>query len=258
MPRPKTSQEIETLAEGGALLAKILDELAITVKPGVAPRELDMLARDLLERHGATPSFLGYKPKGMRQGFPAALCVSVNEAVVHGLPNDIPLSEGDIVGLDLGMVYKGLYLDSAHTVPVGTVSLLAHQLLDVARHALSLGIREAILGNTTGDIGAAIQRYVEENGFAVVRALVGHGVGYAVHEDPAVPNFGSRGQGTLLTEGLVIAIEPMVVEGDAEVVTAQDGWTVTVADGGLAAHEEHTVAVTADGPRVLTAGGRWT
>ncbi len=254
MLRPKKPEEIETLAAGGAVLAEILDALSAAVKPGVTSHELDMVARALIQQRGARPSFLGYAPKG-RRGFPAALCVSVNEAVVHGLPTGVPFVEGDIVGLDLGIVYRGLYLDSAHTVPVGKVSDAAQRLLEVTSRALAIGIEAAGVDKTTGDIGAAIQRYVEGSGFAVVRALVGHGVGYSVHEEPAVPNYGVPGQGVRLVEGLVIAIEPMVAQGSAEVLTAEDGWTVKTAGGGLAAHEEHTVLVTATGPRVLTRRG---
>lgn len=257
MLHSKTPQEIETLAEGGAILAEILAGVAAAVKPGVTSRELDALARALIAQRGARPSFLGYVPKGhqgslTQRGFPAALCVSVNEAVVHGLPTEIPLCPGDVVGLDLGIVYQGLYLDSACTVPVGEVSREAQRLLAVTKRALELGIEAASVGRTTGDIGAAIQRYVEGNGFGIVRALVGHGVGYDVHEEPAVPNYGVPGKGEKLVEGLVIAIEPMVVHGNADVITADDGWTVKTVGGGLAAHEEHTVAITAQGPRVLT------
>ena len=175
-----------------------------------------------------------------------------SHAVVHGLPGDKPLRKGDIVGLDMGIVYKGLYLDSAHTVAVGRVSAKVKRLMDVTREALRLGIEQVKIGNTTGDIGAAVQKYAEGEGFEVVRALVGHGVGYAVHEEPKVPNYGIPGQGEKLVEGLVIAIEPMVTVGSAEIVTADDGWTIETASGDLAAHEEHTVAVMKEGPRVLT------
>lgn len=251
MVRPKKPKEIETLAKGGQILAELLGELNSHVRPGAVPRELDQIARDLIAARGVTPSFLGYVSGGHRP-FPAALCVSVNSAVVHGLPSEEPLREGDLVGLDLGIVYQGLYLDSAHTVPVGDVSAEGRRLLNVTKQALAIGIKTARLGNTTGDMGAAIQEYVEGQGYSVVRQLVGHGVGYAVHEEPRVPNFGSPGEGERLVEGLVIAIEPMVVVGNPAVETSEDGWTVATSSGNLAAHEEHTVAITKEGPRILT------
>lgn len=248
----KNELEIKVLAEGGAILAQVLDVLAQEAVVGVTGRQLDERARELLYAHGTAPSFLGYGSRGQAP-FPAALCVSVNEAVVHGLPNDRVFQEGDIVKLDLGLIYKGMYLDSAHTVLIGSASAEAKKLRDVTREALNVGIEAAHYGNTTGDIGAAVQEYVEGHGFGVVRQLVGHGVGHAVHEEPPVPNFGKAGKGTKLSVGLVIAIEPMVTAGNPAVVTAADGWTVKTDDGSLAAHEEHTVAITKDGPRVLTA-----
>ncbi|MBI4022344.1 MAG: type I methionyl aminopeptidase [Candidatus Andersenbacteria bacterium] len=251
MIRLKTDAEIARLARGGALLAAMLEELCSEVRAGVTPRQLDARARELVARARARPSFLDYAPKGSKP-YPAALCVSVNRAVVHGLPNDVPLAEGDVVGIDLGLVYEGMYVDSARTVGVGRISPEAQRLIAVTREALARGIAQARAGQTVGDIGAAVQAYVEANDFSVVRALVGHGVGYAVHEDPRVPNFGIPGKGVRLETGLVIAIEPMVTFGGAEVITAADGWTVETKGGGLAAHEEHTVAVTAAGPRVLT------
>lgn len=251
MIRLKSHADIERLARGGAILAEVLDELVREAKAGVTPRQLDTRARELLRARRVRPSFLDYAPRG-HQPFPAALCVSVNHAVVHGLPNDVSFKEGDIVGIDLGLVYDGLYVDGARTTGVGRVERGASRLMAVTREALRRGVAQARVGQTTGDIGAAVQEYVEQNGFYVVRALVGHGVGYAVHEDPRVPNFGAPGSGVRLEEGLVIAIEPMVTVGGAEVVTGADGWTVETKGGGLAAHEEHTVAVTAAGPRVLT------
>jgi methionyl aminopeptidase len=252
MIRLKSPKEIERLAEGGAILASILDELSREAKAGVTPRWLDGRARDLIKKHGTQPAFLNYAPRGHKP-FPAALCVSVNHAVVHGLPSDVPLAEGDIAGLDLGIVYKELYLDSARTVGIGTISSEARRLIDVTQRALALGIEQARVGNRVGDIGSAVQRYVEGQGFEVVRSLVGHGVGYSVHEDPQVPNYGVAGEGVRLEEGLVIAIEPMVTIGSAEIITGSDGWTVETKGGGLAAHFEHTIAVTGSGPRVLTA-----
>ncbi|HLD26050.1 MAG TPA: type I methionyl aminopeptidase [Candidatus Andersenbacteria bacterium] len=251
MIRLKSAQEIERLAVGGGKLATILDELVLAAQVGVTPRELDALARERIAAHGAVPAFLNYAPDG-RNPFPAALCVSVNDTVVHGLPDDMPLREGDVVGLDLGIVYDGLYLDSARTVGVGAVSDEAAHLMRVTRQALQLGINQARVGNTTGDIGAAVQQYVENEGLNVVTALVGHGVGFAVHEEPKVPNYGEPGEGEELVEGLVIAIEPMVTIGKATVKTGPDGWGIMTKTGKLSAHEEHTVAITAAGPRVLT------
>lgn len=254
MTTRKTDREIELLAEGGAILARALAHLAQETKLGVTGKQLDRMAREMLLAEGTTPSFLGYATGG-HPPFPAALCVSVNEAVVHGLPSDTPFKEGDVVKLDLGLVYKGMYLDSAHTVMVGEVTDKARELLDVTKKALELGIAAAQAGHTTGHIGQAIQEYVESHGFGVVRQLVGHGVGYAVHEEPSVPNFGKAGKGVALEAGMVIAIEPMVTIGNPAVVTAEDGWSVITASGKLAAHEEHTVAITKDGPRILTGQG---
>jgi len=249
--RLKTTEDIELMAQGGAILGEILERLRQATKPGITGQELDQKAQAWIKEAGCEPAFLGYAPDGHR-AFPAALCVSVNSAVVHGLPNTTPFQEGDIVGLDLGLIYKGLFLDAARTVPVGKISEADQLLLDVTLKSLELGIAAAHVGNRIGDIGAAIQNYSEEKGFAVVRQLVGHGVGYAVHEAPQVPNFGRAGRGLKLQEGLVIAIEPMVTRGSPLVMTSEDDWTIETANGERAAHEEHTVAITANGPRVLT------
>jgi methionyl aminopeptidase len=230
----KSWPEIELLAQGGAMLAQVLKQLESETKAGVTGKQLDARARELLKELKVEPSFLGYASKG-HPPFPAALCVSVNEDVVHGLPNDKPFKDGDVVKLDLGLIYKGMYLDSAHTVIIGKGSVEARRLLAVTKEAIKIGIEAAQVGNTTGHIGEAVQTYVEEQGFGVVRQLVGHGVGYAVHED-----------------GMVIAIEPMVTVGDYNVTTAADGWTVKTVDDSLSAHEEHTVAITGQGPKVLT------
>lgn len=252
MIRLKSEADITTMSKGGAILAEILRQVTNAAVPGVTPHELDQLSRDLIARYGTIPSFLHYSGHKGEPGFPAALCVSVNEGVVHGLPGMTPLQQGDVVGLDLGLIYEGLFLDHATTVGIGKVSPEAERLIRVTREALQRGIAAARSGNRIGDVGAAIQQYVEGEGLAVVRQLVGHGVGYAVHEPPKVPNFGRAGKGEELTPGLVIAIEPMVVMGDPMVRTASDDWTVITVDGGLAAHEEHTVAVTENGPRILT------
>jgi methionyl aminopeptidase len=247
----KSWPEIELLAQGGAMLAQVLKQLESETKAGVTGKQLDARARELLKELKVEPSFLGYASKG-HPPFPAALCVSVNEDVVHGLPNDKPFKDGDVVKLDLGLIYKGMYLDSAHTVIIGKGSVEARRLLAVTKEAIKIGIEAAQVGNTTGHIGEAVQTYVEEQGFGVVRQLVGHGVGYAVHEEPAVPNFGVAGKGAKLEDGMVIAIEPMVTVGDYNVTTAADGWTVKTVDDSLSAHEEHTVAITGQGPKVLT------
>lgn len=259
MIKLKTPQEIETLAEGGKLLASFLEQLAKTIEPGVTGQELDKIARDLCVQHNVIPAFLGYQTSG-HPPYEGAICVSINEAVVHGVPADKPLADGDLVGLDMGIVYQGLYLDSAHTVPVGNISDDARQLLEVTQEALRRGMAAARPGNTIGHIGEAVQSYVEgevqlSDGrkFGIVRQLVGHGVGYGVHEDPQVPNVGRAGEGPTLEEGLVIAIEPMITIGGPTVKTADDGWTIVTESGGLSAHEEHTVAVTAEGPLILTA-----
>lgn len=250
---PKTPEEIERLARGGAILRQVLNDIAAMVKPGVSGVELDSAAEARLRASGAEPSFKGYgAAKGGADAFPASLCVSVNNAVVHGLPTATPLREGDIVGLDLGCRFEGLYTDTATTVPVGRVSREAQRLLDVTREALRRAVALLRPGVMTGDIGATVQKIAEDAGFSVVRTLVGHGVGYAVHEEPSVPNFGKRGGGVALPAGSVIAIEPMLTAGSHEVEVAPDGWTVVTKDGSLAAHEELTVAITARGARVLT------
>lgn len=250
--RTKTPEEIQTLSAGGKLLAKFLDELEGMVAPGVTGLELDTRARELCAEHNVTPSFLHYGSRGHKP-FPAALCVSVNDGVVHGIPKDEPLQEGDLVGIDMGIIYEGLYLDSARTVIAGQGSAEAVELLRVTKEALQRGIEAAQIGNTTGHIGEAIQSYVESQGeYGIVRQLVGHGVGYGVHEEPQVPNFGRAGEGATLKEGLVIAIEPMVTIGNPTVKTGSDGWTIVTRSGNVSAHQEHTVAVTANGPRILT------
>lgn len=251
MLRLKTPAEIAQLAEGGKILATILDELEVATKVGVTPRELDHMARERIAASNCIPSFLNYAPRGHKP-YPAALCVSVNDAIVHGLPTDKPIKAGDIVKLDLGLVYKNLYLDSARTVGIDPLAPDAIKLIAVTKEALAKGIAAAKVGATIGDIGAAVQQFVEGHGFGVVRQLVGHGVGYGVHEEPAVPNFGSPGTGLTLKPGLVVAIEPMVTMGSPAITTAPDGWTVVTSDGSLSAHAEHTVAVTEEGPRILT------
>lgn len=251
MIRLKTAQEIETLAAGGKILAQILEELKKNAQPGVTSQEIDELARELMKKYDVESSFLGYESRG-HDPYPAVTCISVNEGVVHGIPGKRKFESGDLAGLDCGIIYEGLYLDAARTVPIGQVSSEALALLEVTREALKLGIAQAQVGNRVGDIGAAVQQHIEDHGFGVVTQLVGHGVGFAVHEEPQVPNFGKAGTGPKIEEGLVIAIEPMVTAGNPHVITGKDGWTIETADKSLSAHEENTIAVTKEGPQILT------
>ena len=247
----KTSEEIEIIAEGGKILHDILYKTAGLVKPGISTLELNEFAEKMIADVGGRPSFKGYGPK--KNPFPAGLCTSVNDEVVHGIPSrDVILKSGDIIGLDIGMEYKGLYTDTAITVGVGQISETAKKLIEVTKKSLDLAIKEVRPGAKIGDIGYVIQTLAEKNGFSPVRDLVGHGVGYEVHEDPAVPCFGKKGTGETLQEGMVLAIEPMVCEHEYFVNFDQDGWTIRTADGGLSAHFEHTIAVTKNGARILT------
>lgn len=250
--KPKSPEEIERLGLGGAILASALAAVAAAARPGVTGVELDRLAEETLRASGAEPSFKGYQGSNGKT-FPGALCVSVNSAVVHGPPTDTPLEEGDVVGLDLGARFQGLFTDTATTIIVGKGSKEAERLVEVTATALKRGISAARPGATTGDIGAAVQAAAEAAGFSVVRDLTGHGVGYAVHEPPRVPNFGRRGEGTRLFPGLVLAIEPMVIAGSNHAVKVlQDGWTIVAEEPVLTAHMEHTVVVGDSGARVLT------
>ncbi|MFA0731778.1 MAG: hypothetical protein LKKZDAJK_001598 [Candidatus Fervidibacter sp.] len=246
----KTPEEIARMRQAGIIAYKALKAVAKAVAPGVTPKELDALAESLLRRHGAVPSFKGYR------GYPAATCIAVNEAVVHAIPTDRPLREGDIVGIDLGVHYQGVHVDTGITVPVGRVSPLARKLLRVTAEALYRGIAQAKAGNTVWDIAAAIQDFVEGHGFSVVRDLVGHGVGRFLHEAPEIPNFTDPSlRRIILVPGMTFAIEPMVTAGDFRVKVLADKWTVVTADGSLAAQFEHTVAITQDGqPLILTVG----
>ena len=254
MVKLKSSEEIEIMRAGGKILAQVLHDLAEATKPSVTTSELDQLARELIAKYpGATPSFLGYTPGGAHGNkFPAALCVSINDEIIHGLPGEQAVKNGDLVSLDLGLYYQGYHTDSAVTVAVGQVSQSAQKLLEVTRESLNIGVAEAVSGKTLGDIGHAIQSYVEEFGFSVIRDFAGHGIGKSIHEPPAVLNFGRPGEGEVLKTGMVIAIEPMVVAGKATTVQKSDGWTYATADGSLAAHFEHTVAVTENGVLILT------
>ena len=247
----KTSTEIELIAEGGKLLRDILHRTAVLVKPGISTQALSDFAEQEIRKIGGRPSFIGYGEKD--NPFPAALCTSRNDIVVHGVPSSTELlEEGDIVGLYIGMEYKGLYTDTAITVPVSIISDKAQKLIDVTKKSLNLGIQQAVIGNKIGDIASAIQKYAESNGFSVVRDLVGHGVGYEVHEEPSVPNYGKAGTGIKLVEGMVLAIEPMLCTGGYHIYFDDDDWTIRTEDGGLSAHFEHTIAVTKKGARLLT------
>lgn len=252
MSKTKTKEEISILKEGGKRLSSILYEVESRVKPGVLAEDLNQFAVKLIENEGGTPSFLGFKVSGIGLAYPAALCVCLNDEIVHGIPGSKVLENGDIVGLDLGMKYKGLYTDMAFTVGVGEISEKAKKLINTTKESLDMGINAIREGANIGDIGAAIQRHVESNGFSVVRVLVGHGVGYSVHEDPEIPNYEIKGKGVELKEGMVLALEPMVNEGSHEVILDPDGWTYKTADGSLSAHFEHTVAVTKNGSEILT------
>ena len=217
------------------------------VKPGVSTLEIDTIVRSFIEKQGASPSFLGYG------GFPASTCISVNNVVIHGIPSkDKILEEGDIVSVDVGAYYKGYHGDNAYTFPCGKISANAQALLDAARESLYEGIKQAAAFNRIGDIGNAVQRYVETRSYSVVRDYVGHGVGAKLHEDPSVPNFGTPGRGARLIPGMTIAIEPMINEGTHYVRVMGDKWTVKTLDGKLSAHFEHTIAITPDGPKILT------
>ena len=243
----KTLAEIEILAAGGKILADILNHLASLVKPGVTGYELDRIAEEMIEKAGGQAAFKNY------QGFPNALCFSVNKTVVHGIPSKTPLKEGDIVGLNLGLKYKGLYTDAALTVPVGKVSKAAPKLIKTTAKALDIALQQVKPGNDVNDIGKAVEAYIRPFGYGIVRDLAGHGVGRAVHEDPWVPNFDFGKNIGKLYPGLVIAIEPMIIlGGNDRVVTASDNWGIETFDQSLAAHFEHTVAVTESGYKILT------
>lgn len=243
----KKPEEIKIMHEGGKILAKIRNELAQAVKPEIVTDDLESLAKRLISSYGVKPAFLHYR------GYPAILCTSINDEVVHCPPSGRELEEGDILSIDLGIEYKGWNLDTAATVPVGEISGNARRLIEVTKKSLDLGIKELHVGKTLGDLGYAIQKFAEGQGFGVVRELTGHGIGRALHEEPTVLNYGKRGDGPAVKEGLVVAIEPMLTEGDWKVVVSKDdGFTYKTADGKLAAHFEHTIAVTKDGPIVLT------
>lgn len=254
MIKYKSKEEIETLKEGGRRLFDILTYLKSRVSPGVTARELDDIAREMVLKNGDKPAFLNYKPYGADRPYPASLCVSVNDEIVHGIPNEKEkiLKEGDIVSLDMGIIHKGLITDSAITVPVGNIDDYAKKLIAVTEEALYSGIKKALISNHVGDISKAIQDVIKPHGFGIVEGLSGHGVGYKVHEDPYIPNYYRGDKGDILKEGMVIAIEPMVNEGSKEIFLDEDGYTYKTKDGKRSAHFEHTIAITKEGPIILT------
>jgi methionyl aminopeptidase len=248
----KTPQETAKMREAGRIVAEILAACRAAVRPGVTTGELDRIAADILKRHGATSNFRGYGVPVLPP-FPGVICTSVNEQVVHGIPGRRRLKEGEILSIDAGAIVEGWHADAAVTVPVGQVSPQAAKLISVTEDALRRAIDAAVVGKRLGDIGAAVQRFVESQGFSVVRNYVGHGIGRAMHEEPQVPNYGAPERGLQIKEGLCIAIEPMVNVGGTETRTLPDQWTVVTADGSLSAHFEHTLWCTVGGPVVLTA-----
>ena len=243
----KSAQEIETMARAGAVVAGTLALVEEAIQPGITTGELDAIAEEFIRSHGGEPTFKGYK------GYPAATCLSPNAMVVHGIPGKTKLGDGDILSVDVGVTLDGFVADSAWTFPVGAISAEAQRLLDTCKAALEAGIEQARVGNAIGDISEAVQKTTEAAGFSVIRSLVGHGVGRSMHEDPQVPNFVSSYRGPELKEGMTIAIEPMITAGGPDVYIHDDEWSISTADASLAAHFEHTVAVTAEGPRILTA-----
>lgn len=244
----KTSEEIEKIRAAGKILALILDDLTGMVAPGIRTMQLEERAQELLKKNEVTSPFQGY------EGYKHATCISVNEVVVHGVPGELIIGDGDIVGIDLGVTLGGWNSDSARSVVAGKASLADQRLLDVTKQSLAEGIKMAVIGNHVGDIGAKVQSVVEAAGFSVVRSLAGHGIGRELHEAPEVPNFGHAGEGEELKEGMVICIEPMVAAGNYEVVADYGEWPVRTADGSRSAHFEHTIAITKNGPDILTKG----
>ena len=245
----KSAQEIETMARAGKVVAEALALIEEHLQPGITTGELDALADEFIRSHGGEPTFKGYK------GYPAATCMSPNSMVVHGIPGRLKLEDGDVLSVDVGVTLDGFVADSAWTYAVGSISADAQRLLDTCRAALEAGIGEARVGNSIGDISQAVQTVTEEAGYSVIRSLVGHGVGRSMHEDPQVPNFVSSYRGPELREGMTIAIEPMITAGGPDVYIHDDEWSISTTDGSLAAHFEHSVAVTAAGPRILTETG---
>ncbi|BER92797.1 MAG: methionyl aminopeptidase [Candidatus Atribacteria bacterium] len=246
MSRITSPEDVKKIKRSGQILASVIEKLRTLIAPGIKTRFLDEVAENLIRERGAQPAFKGYR------GYPASICVSINDQVVHGIPGERVIEKGDLVSIDIGVVYEGFYTDAAFSVVVGNSNPRALRLVEIARKALFAGISNALPGKRIGDISWSIQKTVEKAGFSVVRDFVGHGVGTALHEEPQIPNFGKRKEGPVIEEGMVLAIEPMVNEKDYKVRVLEDGWTVVTLDGGLSAHFEHTIMVTKDGPEVLT------
>jgi methionyl aminopeptidase len=245
----KSGAELEVMRQSGRIVAQILEELEPLVRPGIRTRDLDLYAEKRTRELGAVPAFKGYR------GYPASVCVSVNEEIIHGIPSGRLLQDGDIVSLDFGVLYEGFFSDSALTVPVGRTTDEAGRLIEAAKKSFFRGLEQVREGNRLSDISAAIQRSVEADGFSVIRQFVGHGIGRALHEEPQVPNFGAPGRGPKLKAGMTLAIEPMIALGGFEVEVLEDGWTAVTRDRSLAAHYEHTVALTENGPEILSSKG---
>jgi methionyl aminopeptidase len=242
----KSQREIDKIAAAGGLVAETIAHVGGLLRPGITTEELDDAAGAFIRGHGGIPTSEGYK------GYPKAICISPNDVVVHGIPDAFVVSEGDLVTIDVGVTLDGYIADSAYTFGVGEIQAEDQRLMDVGQDALAAGIAEAVVDNRVGDVSHAIQEVVEAAGFSVIRSLVGHGVGRHYHEDPHIPNFGEPGRGPKLSEGMTIAIEPMITAGSSDVLVMDDGWTIRTADGSMSAHFEHTVAIAADGPRILT------
>ena len=242
----KSKDQVAFMRRAGRVVAEIHEKCTVAARPGVTTAQLDAVAREVIDRRGARSNFLNY------HGFPAVICASPNDVIVHGIPGDYRLEDGDILSIDAGAIIEGWHADAAVTIPIGEVDAEAQRLMEVTRHSLEAAISQTLAGNHLGDIGSAVESVATGAGFTVVREYVGHGIGTAMHEEPPVPNYGQPGRGVRIKEGYVLAIEPMVNQGKPETETLEDGWTVVTRDGSLSAHFEHTVAVTPDGPVVLT------
>jgi methionyl aminopeptidase len=248
----KSSRELDLMREAGRIIAEAKLAVKNALAPGVTSLEMDALAEEIIKKRGAIPSFKGYQPAPHMPPFPASICFSFNEEIVHGIPSERKMREGDIVSVDFGAIVEGYHGDSAFTAGVGSISDTAQRLIDVTSDSLDAGIKMALIGSRLTDISNSIQIYAESKGYSVVREYVGHGIGRELHEEPQIPNYGSPGRGPLLREGMVFAIEPMLNVGSWKTKVMPDGWTIVTIDGELSAHSEHTVAITSDGPEVLT------
>lgn len=246
----KNKEEIRQIKKSNRIVAQVLSELSDMVRPGMTTIDLDRYAEKRVREMGAVPAFKGYR------GYPASLCTSINREIVHGIPSERVLRNGDLLSLDFGVVLNGFYGDAAVSLPVGTISPEGAKLIETAKQGLYQGIKKVVPGNRISDISSAVQKYVEKQGFNVIRNFVGHGIGFSLHEEPQVPNFGDPGKGPKIKPGMVIAIEPMIAAGDWEVEILKDNWTAVTKDGSLSAHYEHTVAATVDGPEILSLAGK--